>query len=185
MLLAAGNKVSLQLNNGSLAVLFDRPGRGERAGGEQSADSGRWRPGVLERQGADAVSKAVVNNTGIIEARTVENHDGVIRLLGDATVGQVNVGGTLDASRPTAGMAAPSRPRQRRSKSPTRTHHHRSARRQDGHLAGGPDRFTIAASGGDISGATLSSELATTGVTLASYQRQGVGQRAISLSTMP
>jgi len=42
-----------------------------------------------------------VNNTGVIEARTVQNHNGTIMLLGDMQVGTVNVGGTLDASAPS------------------------------------------------------------------------------------
>src|SRR5690606_29969896 len=45
----------------------------------------------------------VANNTGIIQAQTIENHKGVIKLLGDMQTGTVNVAGTLDASAPTGG----------------------------------------------------------------------------------
>ena len=103
VLLAAGNKVSLQLNNGSLiSYSIEQGALNALAENNQliQADGGRV---YLSAQGADAVSKAVVNNTGIIEAQTVENHSGVIRLLGDATVGQVDVAGTLDASAPHGG----------------------------------------------------------------------------------
>jgi filamentous hemagglutinin family protein len=46
---------------------------------------------------------SVVNNTGMIEARTLENHDGTITLLGGMTAGTIQVGGTLDASAPAGG----------------------------------------------------------------------------------
>ena len=45
----------------------------------------------------------MVNNTGVIEAQTVDAHDGTIKLLGDMQSGTVNVGGTLDASAPNGG----------------------------------------------------------------------------------
>jgi filamentous hemagglutinin family protein len=59
---------------------------------------------VIMTAGAqDAVLASVVNNSGAIEARTVSNHDGVITLLAGMQAGQVNVGGTLDASAPNGG----------------------------------------------------------------------------------
>ncbi|MGZ9713152.1 YDG domain-containing protein [Glaciimonas sp. GNP009] len=51
----------------------------------------------------DTVLASVVNNTGVIYARTVNDHNGVITLLGGMQSGQVNVGGTLDASAPNGG----------------------------------------------------------------------------------
>ena len=56
----------------------------------------------------DAGAKAsllasVVNNTGIVEAKTVSSHEGVITLLGGMEAGTVNVGGKLDASAPNGG----------------------------------------------------------------------------------
>ena len=50
----------------------------------------------------DAVLASVVNNTGVVQAQTVENHNGTIVLLGGGA-GTVNVGGTLDASAPGGG----------------------------------------------------------------------------------
>ncbi|MDE2455738.1 MAG: hypothetical protein KGL43_19285, partial [Burkholderiales bacterium] len=41
---------------------------------------------------------SVVNNSGVIEARTVENRNGSIVLAGGAAAGRVEVGGTLDVS---------------------------------------------------------------------------------------
>ena len=64
------------------------------------ADGGQ----VIMTAGAkDALLASAVNNTGKVRAQTVENHDGTITLLGGMEAGQVNVGGTLDASAPAGG----------------------------------------------------------------------------------
>ena len=64
------------------------------------ADGGQ----VLMTAGArDSLLANAVNNTGTVQARSVENHDGVITLLGGMEAGSVNVGGTLDASAPNGG----------------------------------------------------------------------------------
>ena len=172
VLLAAGNKVSLQLNNGSLvSYSIDQGALHALAENNQliQADGGRV---YLSAQGADSVSKAVVNNTGIIEARTIDNHDGVIRLLGDATVGQVNVAGTLDASAPQGGNGGTVET------SAAHVTVADTARITTAAPAGKTGTwsvdeadFTVAASGGEISGETLSSELATTGVAITTTTR--------------
>ncbi|MGF6767873.1 filamentous hemagglutinin family protein [Paraburkholderia sp. GAS199] len=64
------------------------------------ADGGQ----VIMTAGAkDSLLASAVNNTGKIRAQTVEDHEGKIVLLGGMTAGQVNVGGTLDASAPNGG----------------------------------------------------------------------------------
>ncbi|HEY4215254.1 MAG TPA: YDG domain-containing protein [Steroidobacteraceae bacterium] len=50
----------------------------------------------------NAVLASVVNNTGTVQAETVENHNGTIVLLGGGA-GTVTVDGTLDASAPHGG----------------------------------------------------------------------------------
>ncbi|MGS0754354.1 two-partner secretion domain-containing protein [Roseateles sp. GG27B] len=88
--------VKMQINQSLLDSLAEN-------GGLIKADGGR----VLMSAGAnDALLASVVNNTGVIEAHSVENHDGVITLLGGMTAGSVHVGGTLDASAPKAGGSA-------------------------------------------------------------------------------
>ncbi|MCX4160047.1 MULTISPECIES: MBG domain-containing protein [Paraburkholderia] len=57
----------------------------------------------LTAKATDALLDTVVNNQGIIEARTLENHNGTITLLGNMDQGTVKVGGTLDASAPNGG----------------------------------------------------------------------------------
>ncbi len=64
------------------------------------ADGGQ----VIMTAGAkDALLASLVNNTGVVRAQTVENHNGTITLLGGMASGTVNVGGTLDASAPNGG----------------------------------------------------------------------------------
>ncbi len=64
------------------------------------ADGGQ----VLLSAGArDALLASVVNNSGVIQARTVENRSGIIILLGGMAAGTANVAGTLDASAPNGG----------------------------------------------------------------------------------
>lgn len=100
-LLAAGDKVTLTLNNGSLlAYSIDQGSLNALAENKQliQADGGQV---FMSAKAANALSTAMVNNTGIIEARTVQNVAGVIMLMGDMQVGTVNVGGSLDVSSAT------------------------------------------------------------------------------------
>ena len=102
-LLGAGDKVTLNLNNGSLlSYTTDQGSLNALAENKQliQADGGQV---FMSAKAADALSTAVVNNTGIIEARTIQNVGGVIKLMGDMQTGSVNVGGTLDASAPNGG----------------------------------------------------------------------------------
>ena len=102
-LLAAGNKVTLNLNNGSLlGYSIDQGAINALADNKQliKADGGQV---LLSAKAMDALTTATVNNTGVIEAKTIQNKAGRIMLMGDMAHGTVNVGGTLDASAPTAG----------------------------------------------------------------------------------
>ena len=66
-------------------------------GGLIQADGGQ----VLLSAGArDSLLASVVNNTGIVQARTVQEQGGKIILLGGMGAGTTHVGGTLDASAP-------------------------------------------------------------------------------------
>jgi len=64
-------------------------------GGLIRADGGRV---LMTAQAAGDLLGTVVNNTGVIQARTIDNRNGTILLLGDMRTGTVNVGGLLDAS---------------------------------------------------------------------------------------
>ena len=58
---------------------------------------------LLTAQAAGNLLQSAVNNTGVIQAQTVENRNGTIRLMAGMQSGSVNVGGTLDASAPSGG----------------------------------------------------------------------------------
>ena len=58
---------------------------------------------VMTAGARDSLLASAVNNTGTVQAHTVQNHDGVITLLGGMEAGTVNVGGTLDAGAPNGG----------------------------------------------------------------------------------
>ncbi|MDO8653313.1 MAG: YDG domain-containing protein [Undibacterium sp.] len=86
--LAGDGLVNITVNQGTLNSLVQN-------GGLIQADGGQV---LLTTQAAGTLLQSVVNNTGVIRAQTLENHNGTIRLLGDMQSGTVSVGGTLDAS---------------------------------------------------------------------------------------
>ncbi len=102
-LLAAGNKVTLNLDNGSLlGYSIDQGAINALAENKQliQANGGQV---LLSAKAMDSLTTATVNNTGIIEAKTIQNKAGRILLMGDMETGTVNVAGTLDASAPAGG----------------------------------------------------------------------------------
>ena len=96
--LAAGSAVTLDFSGNRLVHLqVDQSTLNNLAQNNQliEADGGL----VIMTAGAQQTLLAsVVNNSGVIEARTVANHNGTIELLGGMTAGTVNVGGMIDAS---------------------------------------------------------------------------------------
>jgi len=102
-LLAAGNKVTLNLGNGSLlGYSIDQGAINALAENKHliQADGGQV---LLSAKAMDSLTTATVNNTGVIEAKTIQNKAGRILLMGDMGTGTVNVSGTLDASAPNSG----------------------------------------------------------------------------------
>ncbi len=100
--LGAGNDVTLTFANTSLVKLqVNRNTLDNLAenGGVIRADGGTV---VLSASARDAVLASVVNNTGIIEARSVQNVNGTIVLDG-GNLGAVSNSGKLDASGKHAG----------------------------------------------------------------------------------
>ena len=165
--LAAGNAVTLNFNGNSLVKMqVDQSVLNSLAdnGGLIKADGGM----VLMSAGAkDALLASVVNNTGKIEARTVENQEGTIILLGGMATGTTTVGGTLDASAPNGGNGGFIE---------TSAAHVKiaddvkittaAAMGLIGTWLIDPVDFTIAASGGNISGANLGNLLNSNSITI-------------------
>ena len=171
--LGAGSAVDLTLAGNSL-LSFKVSGAALKAqaenGGVIRADGGTV---LLTAQAKNALLDTVVNNTGQIHAQTVTNHNGTIQLLGGDS-GTVKVAGTLDASAPNGGDGGHIET--------SGTHLKvadgaaittRAASGHDGTWLIDPDGFTIAATGGDISGATLSANLGQGNVTIQSTDGSG------------
>jgi len=101
--LAAGDRITLdfdgdkllnvQIDEGALHALVDNKNLIQADGGMV----------LMTAKAKNALLGTAVNNSGIVRARTIANHNGVIKLLGDMRNGTVNVGGTLDASAPNGG----------------------------------------------------------------------------------
>ncbi|WP_182336257.1 MBG domain-containing protein [Stenotrophomonas acidaminiphila] len=101
--LAAGDAMTLDFaGNGLLNLRVDEGMVDALVENHQliRADGGQV---LLTAHAGDALLRTVVNNTGVIEARTLGEKDGRILLLGDFDGGVVNVAGTLDASAPDGG----------------------------------------------------------------------------------
>lgn len=172
--LAGGNAVTLSFDgNRLLSLQVDKSTLNALADNRQLivADGGQ----VLMSAGAkDSLLASVVNNSGTIQAQTVENRAGKIVLLGGMAAGTTQVAGTLDASAPTDGHGGFIE---------TSAAHVQVAEgtRITALAAGGntgtwlidPVDFTIAASGGDMTGALLSSSLASADVTIQSTMGAG------------
>jgi filamentous hemagglutinin family protein len=102
--LAAGNAITLDvagdgllnvaINEGAVNALVQNGGLIEAAGGEV----------LLSARAAGGLLQGAVNNSGVIEARSLQHHNGTIRLLADPASGTAQVSGTLDASGPDAGQ---------------------------------------------------------------------------------
>ena len=166
--LAAGEAVTLDVAGDGLLNVSVSQGAVNALvenGGMISADGGRV---LLTAQAAGNLLNTVVNNTGVIQARTIDNRNGTIVLLGDMQTGNVNVAGTLDASAPSGGnggfvetSAAHVNIRDDVRVSTA------AAQGQTGRWLIDPQDFVIgSAPGNNISGATLSGQLVTNNVTI-------------------
>src|ERR1035437_2621322 len=169
--LAAGNAVTLDMaGDGLLNVTVNQGAVNAlvQNGGVSRADGGQV---LLTAQAAGNLLQSAVNNTGVIQAQTIENHNGTIRLMGDMQSGTVNVGGRLDASAPNGGDGGFVET------SAAHVKVQDNARITTAAVQGltgtwliDPLDFTIAAPsvGGDIAGTTLSAQLVSSNVTISS-----------------
>ena len=95
--LAAGNKMTLDFaGDGLVRITVDEAALAAevRNSGAVIADGGQ---AILSARSAEALTQAVVNQTGIVRARTLTERQGKIVLDGGST-GQTLASGTLDAS---------------------------------------------------------------------------------------
>ena len=167
VLMAAGNKVSLD---------FTRDGLVSYTVDEEAIDALVENKGLIRADGgtvimtakaADDLTSAVVNNEGVIQARTLNSVGGRILLLSDMETGETVVGGTLDASAPNGGNGGfieTSAAKVTVSDSARITT--AAPADQTGTWLIDPTSYTIAATGGDETGAALSGRLGSTNITI-------------------
>ena len=163
--LGAGHKVRLDFSGDQLLSLTVDTGAASGSASNSGTITANGGTVVMSAGTADALLNTVVNNIGVIRAQTVNNQGGVIKLLGNT----VNVGGTLDASAPNGGNGGfieTSGNKVKIADSAIITT--KAASGKTGTWLIDPDGFTIAATGGDITGAALSSQLALNNVTIQS-----------------
>jgi filamentous hemagglutinin family protein len=101
--LAAGDKITLDFaGDGLLNVTVDKGTIDALVENHQlvRANGGQV---IMTANATNALLQTVVNNTGVIEAQTLDNQNGTIVLKGGFNGGTVNVAGTLDASAPDSG----------------------------------------------------------------------------------
>ena len=158
--LAAGNKVTLDFaGDGLLNVQVDEATKNALVENKQliQANGGQV---IMTAKASDALLQTVVNNTGVIEAQTLGEKGGKIVLLGGFDGGTVQVAGTLDASAPVAGNGgfietSGAHVKVADSASVTTA----AAKGKTGKWLIDPVDFTIAATGGDMTGAAVTKAL--------------------------
>ena len=172
--LAAGHVVTLDFaGDGLLNVAVDQGVLNALASnsGQISADGGS---ALLTAKAAGDLIGTVVNNTGVIQARTLQSKAGVIKLLGDFGGGTVQVSGTLDASAPIGGdggLIETSATKVKVDDAALITT--LASIGTTGNWLIDPTDYTVAPSGGDTTGAAVSTRLASTSVTLQTTSASG------------
>ncbi|MGC1174186.1 YDG domain-containing protein [Polaromonas sp.] len=182
-LLAAGGKVTLNLDNGSLLGYSIDQGAINALAENKHLIQANGGQVLLSARAMDSLTTATVNNTGVIEARTIQNKAGRILLMGDMEMGTVNVAGTLDASAPNGGDGGFIETSAAHVKVATGTSVTTQAPQgKTGKWLIDPQDYTIAASGGDMSGADLNAALTTTDVEIQSVQGATAGNGDIHVN---
>jgi filamentous hemagglutinin family protein len=167
--MASGNEVNVSFEGSKLLDLQVSEGAIKALAENREliqADGGKVIMSAIAREG---LLDAVVNNSGVIEARTIDKQGGTIKLIADLKGGTVNVGGRLDASAPengNGGFVETSGAKVKVQQDGVITTS--STQGNSGLWLIDPTDYTVSPAGGDISGSTLSSNLALGSVTILS-----------------
>ena len=147
-----GGPVKLQVTQGALDTLIDN-------GGAIRADGGQV---YLTAKAAGELAVSVINNTGVIEAHTLATGEkGQIVLLGDMKKGNLHVAGVLDASAPQGGDGGFIETSANQVAIGAARVTTAAPRGKTGTWLIDPNDFTVAASGGNMTGADVSNALAS------------------------
>ena len=181
--MAAGSQITLNFGGNSLLdVTIDRGTLNALVENKRAivANGGQV---IMTAKAADAVLSAQVNNSGIIQARSMAAltggsgrtraaRTGSIKLIADG--GITTVSGTLDASAPKGGNGGSIETSGNKVKiADSAVITTKAANGKSGTWLIDPDGFTIAASGGDMTGAFLSSQLNNGNIIIASTSGHG------------
>lgn len=155
-----GGPVKLNVNKAAYDALVSN-------GGIIKADGGLI---YISAKAAGDLSSTVINNSGTLEANTLSTGEaGKIYLLGDMENDKINVAGTINARATTAGTNG-GFVETSASKVVIQDDLKVSTKAENGNSGTwliDPNDYTIAASGGDISGATLATNLSNGNVVIA------------------
>ncbi|MGK5020903.1 MBG domain-containing protein [Janthinobacterium sp. LB2P10] len=147
-----GGPVRLQVTQGAIDTLIEN-------GGAIRADGGQV---YLTAKAAGQLASSVINNTGVIEAHTLATGEkGQIVLLGDMHKGSVHVAGVLDASAPQGGDGGFVETSANRVDIGAARVSTAAPRGKTGTWLIDPNDFTVAASGGNMTGADVADALAS------------------------
>lgn len=91
---AGDNLLNVSVDQGAVDALVEN-------GNMIKADGGQV---LMTARGAGSLLANAVNNTGVIQAQTIQSDNGVIRLSAGPETGTVNVSGTIDATAPGTGQ---------------------------------------------------------------------------------
>ncbi|ARN79843.1 filamentous hemagglutinin N-terminal domain-containing protein [Methylocystis bryophila] len=176
--MASGEQVTLNIGGNALVEVTTDKGTLNALvenKGAIIADGGKV---VLTARAADALLSAQVNNSGVIQARTMAGlmgeppRTGSIKLV--ANGGKVKVAGRLDASAPNGGNGGTIETSGAKvTVADNAVVTTQAASGKKGLWLIDPDGFTIASSGGDITGVALSSQLDSTNVSILSTSGSG------------
>ena len=181
--LASGNAVTLQLSDRSLVKVHVEEGAINGLIENKSlvkADGGLV---VMTAKAANALAESVIQNSGTIQAQTIENQSGRILLIGDMSSGKLNADGTLDASAPVkgdGGFIETSAAKVKIANSTVVTT--KAQQGKTGKWLVDPHDYTVAVSGGDQTGAQLSASLETTNVELQSSAGSQTGLGDVNIN---
>ncbi len=175
VLMGAGRRVTLDLG-GPVKIEVEEAAVEAliKQGGLIKADGGLV---YLTARAADELMSSVINQTGIIEAQTLASgKTGEIYLMGDMNHNRIEVGGTLDASAPHGGDGGFIETSAAVVNVAEGTQV--STRAPDGRTGTwliDPLDYTIAASGGNITGSQLSTNLGSSNITISNPAGAGNG----------
>jgi len=175
VLMGAGSKVTLdlggpvkiQVEEAAIDALIEQ-------GGAIKADGGLV---YLTARAAGELTSTVINHTGITEAQTLATGEsGQIYLMGDMDNGRIEVAGILDASAPNGGdggFVETSAARVSIADDVKITT--KAIEGKTGEWLIDPSDYTVAATGGDTTGAALSTSLVDNNVTIQTNDGAGNG----------